>query len=55
MGAYYVFDFTRDEVSNGSYCSVKMDFFSPPGVIGANVPGAILHLVSVCERDVAIT
>jgi hypothetical protein len=55
MGAYYVFDYTRDELSNGSYCSVKIDFFSPTGVLNDVAPGAILHLVSVCERDVAIT
>lgn len=58
MGAYFVFDYTRDELSNGSYCSVKMDYQVPPRAIagtgGVAQPNIILHVVSVCERDVAI-
>lgn len=55
MGAYYVFDYTRDELSNGSYCSVKVDYSPPPNAVSGTKPGAILHVVSICERDVAIT
>jgi len=64
MGTYFVFDYTRDELSNGA-CSVKVDYQAPDvvykigsGAAGgnaANVPGVILHVVSICERDVAIT
>lgn len=54
MGAYYVFDYTRDELSNGSYCSVKVDFDAPGDVRSGALPNAILHVVSICERDVAI-
>ena len=56
MGAYFVFDYTRDELSNGSYCSIKIDYDAPANAkAGVNKPNAILHVVSVCERDVAIT
>ena len=56
MGPYFVFDYTRDELSNGSYCSIKVDY-KPPGDVtaGAVKPNAIMHVVSICERDVAIT
>ena len=59
MGAYFVFDYTRDELSNGSYCSIKVDYNAPgdarAGTGGVAQPNAILHVVSICERDVAIT
>ena len=44
MGAYFVFDYTRDELSNGSYCSIKIDYDAPANAkAGVNKPNAILQ------------
>ena len=56
MGPYFVFDFTRDELANGSYCSVKVNYTIPEarGWPTVNRPGIVLNLVAICERDVSI-
>lgn len=61
MGSYYVFDYTRDELSNGSYANIRIDYGAPEGVTDitkggpGKLPDVILHCVAICTRDIAIS
>jgi hypothetical protein len=58
MGPYYVFDFSRDALSNGTYANVRVSYTPPANpaynVTAANVPNVNLFIVAIHGRDVAI-
>ncbi len=58
MGPYYVFDFSRDALSNGTYANVRVSYTPPANpaynVTAGNVPNVNLFIVAIHNRDVAI-
>ena len=58
MGPYYVFDFSRDALSNGTYANVRVSYTPPTApaynVTPGNVPTVNLFIVAIHGRDVAI-
>jgi hypothetical protein len=58
MGPYYVFDFSRDALSNGTYANVRVSYTPPTApaynATPLNVPNVNLFIVAIHGRDVAI-
>ena len=55
MGPYYVFDFSRDALSNGTYANVRVSYTAPTAYYGgAAAPNVNLFIVAIHNRDVAI-
>ncbi len=56
MGPYYVWDFSRDALSNGTYANVRVSYTAPANYYSgaANPPTVNLFIVAIHGRDVAI-
>ena len=55
MGPCYVFDFSRDALSNGTYANVRVSYTAPAAYYsGGAAPNVNLYIVAIHNRDVAI-
>ena len=55
MGPYYVFDFSRDALSNGTYANVRVSYTAPAAYYSGGAPPTVnLFIVAIHGRDVAI-
>jgi len=55
MGPYYVWDFSRDALSNGTYANVRVSYTAPATYYSGGAPPTVnLFIVARHGRDVAI-